>query len=117
MSPVVEIIGVGAWITPADSDRPRAYVRGDRLTLSDEAAAGYAAARVVRIADDDTVAEHAEAEQPDGGVIFDPDWSLPVMRKFADARRITLRDARSRSLVVEDIEAALTDPDPEEGGG
>jgi hypothetical protein len=117
MSPVVEIIGVGAYIVPADSDRPRAYVRGDRLVLSDEDAAGYAAAGVVRVADQDTVAEHAEAEQPDGGVIFDPDWSLPVMRKFADQRRITLRDARSKAMVTEDIEAALTDPDSEDGDG
>ncbi len=116
MDTVIEIIGVGAFIKPVDSDRYRAYVTGDRLVVSEEDAARYVAAGAARPAGDDTVAENAEAEQPDGGVIFDPEWSLPLMRKFADARRITLRDARSRSLVVEDIEAALTDPD-EEGGG
>ncbi len=117
----MEVIGVGALIKPSDSDRYRPYAHGDQVNVSDEDAARLVAQGGVKVVDD-TVAENAEAEQPQPGALAVSDLDLeeggtPVteLRKFANARRINLHGATRRPEIVEAIEASLTDP--EEGDG
>lgn len=122
MSPVVEIIGAGGFIKPADGDRYRAYLRGDRVMVSDEDARRYAEAGFAQPVDV-TVAEHAEEEAPQPGAIPVTDLdlaeggtSVAELRKFANARRINLQGATRRPEIAAAIEDALTNPDDEDGG-
>lgn len=109
MSPLIRLIGVGGLIKATGSDRYRPYVRGDEINVTDDDAAAYVGQGVAVLVDP-LIAEDAELEQPGPPVVFDPDWSLPELRKFADDRRIALRNARSKGLVIEDIQLALNPP-------
>jgi hypothetical protein len=109
VSPLIEITAVGALITPEGSDRPRNRSRGDQVAVSEKDAARLVGRGTAIIVD-------APARAPGE---FDPEAPLPDLRKFAADHDppIELRDARSKAMVIEDIEAALTDPESEAPDG
>lgn len=119
MSPLVEITAVGGLVRTEDSDRYRPVVNGQRVMVSEDDAARYVSQGTARLVDD-TVAEDAEAEQPQPGAIAVSDLDLEeggtpvtVLRKFANERRINLQGASRRPEIVEAIRASL-EPESEE---
>lgn len=117
MSPLVRIKAVGALVLVEGSDRARPVAYGAQINLSEKDAQRLVASGTAELVGPQDVAPNAEAENPDGGAIDLDALTVPELRKFADARRIELRDGRTRALIMEDIEAALTDPESEDGGG
>lgn len=113
MSPLVQITAVGGLVKLADSGRYQPVARGDRVDVSEEdrqMLIGNGQAIDV----DDTVAEDAESEAPQGGAIAVSDLDLaeggtPVaeLRKFASDRRINLHGATRRPEIVEAIQASM----------
>lgn len=105
MSVVVEIVAVGALVQIEGSDRVRPVSRGAHVVVSEEKAKQMIARGTAKFADD-AIAEHAEAEQPDAGAVDLEAMTVPLLRKYADARRINLHGATAKADIIEAIEAS-----------